>query len=141
MGMKKTYKYNTTKNRAEFATEHNISVRFINKYGLKFLRNNPEVLESIKLISQITGKGDKVSHEIKEARKEINKQKARETTKLWKEENKDKISEIGKEYREKNKDKIAAYQKEYKEKNREEILIKKREYAKRKYNECRGIKK
>lgn len=119
-------KKRTAESTNKFADENGISLKFIREYGIKFLRDNPEVIKTLQVIQELTGKGSKTSDEAKELRREISHKAAVDK---YYQENKDKLEykqarlEAVKKYayKEENKEKIKARMKEYREKNKEKI--------------------
>lgn len=124
-------KKNSTKKLKDFADKHNLSLRYVNKFGINFLEENPDVLETLKTMQLIEGKGSKVPQEIKDIRRKQSNYKA--SMKHY-QKNKDnpeykkKQREAVKKNAAKNKEKIKKRQAEYRKKNKEKIAQKRREY-------------
>lgn len=119
-------KKRTAESIKKFADDNKISTLFVKQYGIKFLRDNPEVIKTLQVIQELKGKGSKASDEAKELRREISRKAAVDK---YYQENKDKpeykkarLEAVNKySSKEENKEKIKARQKAYKEKNKEKI--------------------
>lgn len=102
------------KGHLEWALSQGLKHSQLRLYGITFLKENPEVVETLKLMNTKIKQSKEEVYATKNKWAQRNKDKVNATRRKWRQEHKEEIKERAKKWRATHKEEIKEYRKKYK---------------------------